>query len=366
MKRTQVWILAVALLLLLALAFPARALAAPPGLLIIGNSYTLESGESLDEDLAIIGGNVTIEEGATVYGNILMLGGTLQVDGKIEGDITAAGGVLELGESAQVDGDVSTAGAALSQAEGAQIEGKVTTETTDTLSKASPTGWRRPFLINQVVSPLAFLARVLVVGALAALVMMFFPRPVERVAQALISQPVLSGGMGIVTLLVFPLALVLALITIILIPIGLLSILGLALLYLFGWIAFGYEVGRRFAEMFHWDWAPPVHAGVGTLITSLVFGSLGQIPCLGWLISFVVWNVALGAVLLTRFGTQPYADRGFPTTHNPTLPPAAPPAPPAPSASVAQPVPPAPPAPAEPPAPPAPLSPEGEEPPKQQ
>ncbi len=327
MKLSKPFIGLVMIILVLALALPARAVAAVPGMLILGDTYTLASGELLDENLTILGGNVVIEQDATVDGDILLLGGTLRMDGIVEGDISAAGGVLELGETAQVKGDISTAGASLRQAEGAQINGKIITETGETVSNLRSRGLNLPALVNQVLTPLAFLVRVLVMAALAVLAVMFLPQPVERVAQTLVSQPVLSGGMGILTIIVFPLAFILTVVSILFIPLGLLGLLTLGILYLYGLIAVGYEVGRRIAAMFHWDWAAPVIAGVGTLAISLVLGGLGQIPCLGWLISFLVWHWGLGAVILTRFGTQPYVEGGFPArqSHLP-VPPLPPPA----------------------------------------
>lgn len=306
MKRLGSLLKLAAFLVVLMLALPTPVLAASPGMLVVGNTYTLSSGKTLEENLIILGGSVVIEQGGGVKGDILLLGGTLKVDGKVDGNISAAGGVLDLGETAQVNGDISTAGAALWQAEGAVVQGKIIRETRETLQNLRANNFHLPFVFDRVLSPLAFLTRSLVAAALAVLVMMFLPQPVQRVAQALASQPVLSGGMGILTILVFPLAFLMVVVTILLIPLGLFGLLVLGLAYLYGWIAFGYEVGRRILAIFHGDLAAPVVAGVGTLFISLLFGGLGQIPCLGWLISFLVWQAALGAVVLTRFGLQVY------------------------------------------------------------
>lgn len=306
MKITRpVWQVAL-LVLVLALVFPVPALAANPDLVILGDSYVLSAGERLDENLTVLGGHVVIEQGAEVGGSILLLGGTLQLDGKVEGNISAAGGVLNLGESAVVEGDISTAGVTVWQAEGAVVQGEVVSEAAETMRNLRSNNLHMPFIVDQVLSPLAVLTRSLVAAALAVLMVMFLPQVVERVTGALVSQPMLSGVMGLLTILVFPLAFVLAIVTILLIPLGLLSLLVLGSAYLLGWIAFGYEVGRRIAAMFHWDWAPPVIAGMGTLVISLLLGGLGQIPCLGWLISFLAWHIGLGAVVLTRFGLVAY------------------------------------------------------------
>ncbi|MCU0484682.1 MAG: polymer-forming cytoskeletal protein [Anaerolineales bacterium] len=295
-----------AFLLMLAAAFPLPVQAAEPGLVVLGSTYTLSSGETLEDDLTILGGHALIEEGATVEGDIFLLGGTLRIAGKVKGDISAAGGVLDLEAPAQITGNITVAGASISRADGSVVEGQIISGSSDSFNNLRANNLHLPFVADQVLSPLAFLFRSLAAAALAVLVVMFFQKPVERVAQAGISQPLLSGGMGLLTIAVFPLAFILVIITILLIPVGLFGILALAVAYLFGWIALGYEAGRRITAMFHWDWAAPIIAGMGTLVVSLVFGGLGQIPCLGWLISFLVWNVGLGAVILTRFGLQDY------------------------------------------------------------
>lgn len=60
---------------------------------VVGGSYTLKSGETLDGNLFVIGGNATIEEGATLNGDIVVAGGYLTISGLVNGDIYATGGV---------------------------------------------------------------------------------------------------------------------------------------------------------------------------------------------------------------------------------------------------------------------------------
>ncbi len=312
MKKVKLLWIFLSLVLLLAITLPLPARAAEPGLVIVGSTYTLSRGDVLADDLTILGGHAVIELGAVVDGDIFLLGGTLRVAGRVEGDISAAGGLLELEATAQIEGNITTAGASVSQADGAVVQGEIVSGSSKSLDALKADNLHLPYVADQILSPLVFLVRSLVAAALAVLVVMFFQKPVERVAQVIVSQPALAGGMGLLTIAVFPVAFILIIITILLIPVGLFGVLALAVAYLFGWIAFGYEAGRRIAAMFHWDLAAPIIAGVGTLVVSLVFGGLGQIPCLGWLISFVVWNIGLGAVILTRFGLQNYV-QGLPS-----------------------------------------------------
>jgi hypothetical protein len=117
----------------------------------------------------------------------------------------------------------------------------------------------------------------------------------------------ITGGLGLLTVVVTPLVVLVMVITIILIPVSLLGILLLAIMVVFGWIAIGAEVGHRLEAAFKTEWALPVTAGLGTFLLTLVVDGIGQIvPCVGWLVPSAVGLLGLGAVLLTRFGTQDY------------------------------------------------------------
>jgi hypothetical protein len=95
-------------------------------------------------------------------------------------------------------------------------------------------------------------------------------------------------------------------ITCILIPVAVLVLIALGIAIPFGTIALGLEVGKRVSESFKQNWTPPLQAGVGTFILSLVSGVIDIIPCVGWIVPFLIFSIGLGAVILTRFGSQAY------------------------------------------------------------
>ncbi len=313
---------ALMLLLVMALAFPltAQAKALPDGKVIMGGSYTLEAGERLDGDLVVFGGSVTIEDGATVYGDVALFGGALDVAGTVQGDVVAFGGVASLTDTAYVSGNLVTFGGRLNRAEGAVIGGEVVsgqnapfdfTWQYDTL----PYGGVFSAYSNGPLGSLTrlffrlmwFLFQVFTLSALAVLALMFLESPVQRITEAAQSQPALSGGVGCLTLAVVPPLLFVLALTVLLLPVSVLGLLALVLLALYGWVAMGYEVGRRVAEGFGQTWGAPIAAGVGTFILSLVVGGVGKaIPCVGWLLPLAAAGLGLGAVILTQLGSKPY------------------------------------------------------------
>jgi hypothetical protein len=115
-----------------------------------------------------------------------------------------------------------------------------------------------------------------------------------------------------------PIMLVMLAITVILIPVSLLAAIVLVVATAFGWIAVGYEVGRRVAQAFQWVLQPAVSAGLGTLLLTFVIGAVSWVPCVGWIAFPLVGSLGLGAVLLTRFGSQDY--HPAPVSYSPPAP----------------------------------------------
>lgn len=317
MKRS---ILLIGIAFLLAMTVPGVAFAGGhlDGRVILGGEFTLASGETLDGDLVILGGNGKTEQSSRITGSIFIAGGNLQMDGTVDGDIAVLGGNVDLMSHAVVRGDVSSLGGNVNRSEGAQVLGQVVAgQGLDLPFRVEPFtglpgGVEVPFAGGRVWAntfhPLTGLGwsifQSLMLAALAVLVVMFAPQATQRVSQAIVDQPIIAGGLGILTGIVFPALLVLLAVTICLIPFSLLGVVVLVVAGVFGWIAIGTEVGRRIGTMLNWQLHPAGAAGLGTLIVGLVADGIGFIPCVGWLAPALVSALGLGGVVLTRFGTR--------------------------------------------------------------
>lgn len=310
MKRIMV---ATALALTLVLSFPTTAMAGGmlEGKVILGQNFTLASGETLYGDLLVLGGNVRLEPESRITGDVAVLGGNVDSSGEIDGDIVLLGGNVDLRAQALVRGDIFILGGNIRQEEGAVIEGRALSGNEFDVPFDLRWGAFRVVPIRfwsnfAQLKPLMYLFRSLMMGALAVLVVMFWPEPSKRVGQAATGQALIAGGMGLLTLLIAPAILFFLAITVVLIPIALLFVLALAIGVVFGWSAIGLEVGQRLALVLKWDLHPAAAGGLGTFLFSLVIGGIGFIPCFGWLAPLVVILLSIGAVILTRFGTQSY------------------------------------------------------------
>lgn len=313
-------------ILLIALFLPLQTASADgltDGQVIFGSNYTLESGESLSGDLVVFGGSVTIEADARVNGNIVLFGGSLTIAGEVSGDLVLVGGSGMLKSTAVVNGDLNTVGGSFQTESGARIEGTINnfasppsfqydlpTQITPPVMPNIPDDLSQTIRSSINFNPFTEFAWLLVKSlgwaALAGLAMLFFEKQTRRVSRAVLHQPVIGGSIGLLTLMVAVILTVILSITILLIPVALVGVLVLAFAIAFGWVAIGLEVGLRLAESLRQDWPLPLSAALGTFILNFVANGIGFIPCVGWLVPFLIGLLGLGAVLLSRFGTQPF------------------------------------------------------------
>lgn len=300
------------------------------GRVIFGSNFTLESGETFEGDLVVFGGNVTIEEDAELNGNLVVFGGTAISNGKVDGDVVVIGGQVKLEEQALVSGDVVTVGGQLERAQGATIEGEVVNNVQpeiDIPNGRVPPGpdIQVPNIVKVGFNPFLEFGRVLGVSILMAflgmLATLFFQDRLGRVSKAVVGQPLMTSSIGLLTIV----ALILLGITIILLPFALLGLIPLGLAWLFGVVAIGQEIGDRLAKALGKDWTPVIAASLGTFILMFLISSVQSLndllplmACVTWILPALVGLLAIGAVVMTRFGARPVPSPAMSST----LPPA--------------------------------------------
>ena len=310
------------------------------GRVIFGSNFTLESEDEFNGDLVVFGGNVIIESGAELNGNLVVFGGTIAADGNINGDVAIIGGQVELEENAVVSGDVVTIGGQVQRAEGATVEGEVIHNVAPEVQL--PSGRIPPDVdvpsvpvpqINVGFNPFWEFGRVfgsaLLVSILGILATLFFQDRLDRVSQAIVTQPLMTTSIGLLTIVVM----IIAAFTLILLPVVGLGLIPLAFAWLFGVIAMGQEIGDRFARALRQDWTPVISAGLGTFALVFVVASIQSLhnlapflACITWILPVLVGLLAIGAVVITRFGARPVQSPALtvytPPTDSDQIPPA--------------------------------------------
>jgi len=316
MKTLKKFVLILSILLVITLALPYDLQAAPShnDRIIIGDTYTLESGRILDGDLNVVGGVVEVETNATVNGNVLVLGGLVTIDGTIKGNLTAIGGTVNLEQNAIIEGDLISPVSYVNIDERASILGEQIDDWilpgigVESFMDIGPFIFRpRPINLFPVLIQLGrTLATTLVMAALGALLLLIMPKPADRMRKSLVS-PWHVLGYGALTAVVMIIFSVFLVVTICLIPVLILVGLTFALAILVGWLALGYELGERLASsIFKTRWHPVLSAALGNLLLYLVAKGVSLIPCLGGFLVFITFLFALGMTVVTLFGTYTY------------------------------------------------------------
>jgi hypothetical protein len=319
MKKILVSLILAGLLLSLLVAAPAYASQTLEGKVVIGENYTLKSGETIDGDLVVISGSATVEAGARVTGNVVVMGGSADLAGRVEQNVTVMGGSVTLRASAEVDQQLAVLGGSITREEGAQVKGG---ESQSFGFGSHPGGIPEvpagrggqassPFdaLFAFMQSVFMALTVTVLVSVLALAIAALWPESTTRVSAAIATAPAVSGLLGLLTLIAVPILLALLAITLCLAPVSLLGAIIYVAALLFGWVAFGQLLGNRLVTAFRWNLPPAGAALLGTFIVTAVATPLwfiSPLQCLGIPLDTIFACLGLGGVVLTRFGSTPY------------------------------------------------------------
>lgn len=313
------WASVMVFIILITTVAPAFAAGPLDGRIILGGSFTLESGQILDGDLVVFAGSVDLEADSRVTGDVAVLGGSADVAGTVNGDLVVFGGSVELMSTAVVGGELVTFGGNIDRAEGAivqgsQVEGFAFGQDFDfpnitTIRTNGPRfhwgNWLLRFFYR-IFKALMFVVLITVIGILVAVLL---PQPLERVSQAVLVAPAHSWVVGFLAAVLGVIVGGTLIVTLCLAPFGAVVWLALLIACIFGWTALGLIVGLRILEQLNSRNVTPVMGvAVGSVILSLITAVLWIITdcCLGWPFVILVGSFGLGAVVLTRFGTQEY------------------------------------------------------------
>lgn len=302
---------------------------------IAGGEYTLADGETLEGNLVILGGSVTLEENSMVTGSVVIVGGSSELGGEVEGDVVVFGGSVTLLETVVIQGDLVRSGGSIDAEEGYEVQGNET--------QSIPDGTAFPFvddnaevvppstpanvvrsgveglvseLMRVLLAAISALSLAIFAGLLAMLVVALMPEPVERVTAAITQAPILSGGLGLLTLIAVPVLAVLVMVLTLFCftPVSFVAMLMYVVAIFLGWLALGALLGERLMRAARSQTISPVlAAGLGTFLITLLVNLFNASPLLpelgsffGSVVSALLAAIGLGAVVLTRFGLRPY------------------------------------------------------------
>ena len=257
---------------------------------VAGNAYVLfgrlDNRGSINGDSIVIGG--ISESAGPIGGNAYLVGGLLRVSASVGGDLITVLGDLDVASP-----DVEVGGNAWSvigQQAGLapeSVQGTVKAVNARQAAQLLMSG----LLGGVLVVALAVAACLMVLTGLCYLVL--GPARLRVVAEASTESPIICFLIGLGTC--FALAVVgvaLAALLPISIPVGVAH----ATASVTGYAGLAFGIGRNLLGRLR-----PFPA---TLIASLALACLQAIPVVGWSVLVVLWNVAVGAAVMSGFGTS--------------------------------------------------------------
>lgn len=304
-----------------------------------GGTITVEN--SIEQDAVIVGGTVILN--GPVGGDVRLAGGTVTLNGSIAGDVILAGGTVHITEKGIIGGDLimgggqliidgAVAGRTLINGDAVVINSKMTgplrvtaTESlvfgpkADIAQKVNYKGVKEATLSEGAkVSDIEFtsikghsnkaaavLAAIFTVGfvvkLLAAIIaglllMRLFPRAVRASVGKISNNPWSNLGVGLLALIVGPVAAIFLLLTFVGLYVAVLIFLGWLLVLVLASIASSIFVGSWIVQKLTkkteavYDWQALVIGVVALAIIKFI-------PIIGWLFVFVVLLTAFGAML---------------------------------------------------------------------
>lgn len=278
-----------------------------------GGNIVVPAGETHHGDLVAFGGNIEVD--GTVTQDLVAFGGNVVVNGTVERDVAVVGGTLTLGPHSVVGRDVSFAGGSLNRIEGSKVgrnivegRGRVDWSTFPTVGRVFTPHANYPGVAFGLITGLGILV-------LALIILLFFPTHLQTAAAVIERRPVETFALGCGGTIAGIVLTVLLVITLVL-PFVVAGAMTVA--WLFGWAAIFLLIGQRLLQTM----GRPQELIPALLVGGILIVILANIPVLNWFVLLIGGALALGAALLSRFGTQGPGAPLLPSTATPPSTPA--------------------------------------------
>ena len=273
--------IAIALFLLVAVVPAGTAVAADGGAeerIVVNGPVRVAKGDTAG-DVVVFDGPVTVS--GTVRGDLVVVSGRVTIRGRVTGDVFTVADRARLTSGARVGGDLGYVAERPVVARGARVGGDVKRLDPEKIGAPLGAGVALGLWLAVTVSTLV----------LGLLLLWLGPRAADAAHEAARTRVGGSIGWGLLLFFGIPILAVLALVTIVGIPLGVGLLLALMPLYAVAYTSSAWLLGRRLI-------APPRSRVVSFLAGLAIFRLLALIPFVSGLVWFVATVFGLGALIV--------------------------------------------------------------------
>jgi hypothetical protein len=272
---------------LVSVAGPAVAADAPDHVVLSG-AVVIPRGTEVGE-VVVAHGSARID--GVAHGDVVVFDGPIVVRGQVSGDVIAVDGRVVLAAGAQINGDVSARGT-VSVADGVRVGGRI--------RQHVAYGWRTPVdVAGRFASWLGVSVSSLALGLVLVLLA---PRALDTVAGVARSSPWPSAGWGLAVAIGVPVLGVLAVASLVALPLGVATLLSLGLLAFVGYGVSAYAIGRAIRPA-------PRSRALALAIGWLILRAIAAIPVVSGITFGLAAAYGLGAAAVATWRARATAGR---------------------------------------------------------
>lgn len=265
---------------------------------VAGGKIEFTAPSEVAGNLSVGGGEVTLK--GRVNGYVMAGAGELLIDGTVGGDVEARAGEITLGPNARIAGKLHYASNnELKRDPAAQVQGEVKRLNDEEvwpmqggeMGRHAAGGGHWVWTVGLMV--------------VAAVLASALPAWADRMAVTWRSRFPFSLLMGFVLLVCVPAAVILLLVTLIGVPLGLMTMAAYPVLLMLGYVSSGVALGLWAAARYRPAWTQATWGRVGAaMLGMLAIAVLARIPWLGGLVVLAALLAGMGALVLQSWQTR--------------------------------------------------------------
>jgi cytoskeletal protein CcmA (bactofilin family) len=248
---------------------------------VITGPVTVDRGDTAD-DVVVVDGPVSVA--GRVRGDLVVVSGSLRISGTVDGDVVTFADRAVLAPGARIGGDLKYGDERPRVPDGATVEGSIDKMNIDEIT--DPVGF-----IGAAALWIAVSVSALVLGLL---LLWLAPRALDSAFAAASTRIGPAIGWGLLLFFGLPILAVIALVTLVGIPLGVALLLALLPLYAIGYTTSAWLLGRRLV-------GPPRGRVLAFLAGLAVLRLLAIIPVVGGIVWFAATVVGLGALMVATW-----------------------------------------------------------------
>lgn len=253
----------------------------------------------VDGDVSVGAAALEVRDGARIGGSLEAGVADARLYGAVDGDASVGADTLTVGPDASIGGSLTYDAETVTIDEDASIAGSVTRDENLSIGGPDVFGTGGGPVLPQIPGWVGSLYGAVVNLLLGVILLAAMPGFGRRVVGEAVGQPLRSGGIGLLTIILVPIVLLIVLITIVGIPLSLAGLIAFALVL---WVASVY--GAIAVGTWALSLADYANRWVALLVGVILVAIVGAVPVLGGLLEFVVLLVGLGAFVAAVRGSD--------------------------------------------------------------